>query len=128
MLNKNPLVDKYIADFSPAIQELLHQLRQTILEAAPAAKEVISYKIPAYKYYGMLVYFGARKKHLALYPYPSAMEAFQKELAVYDTDAGTIRFPYDQPLPLLLIRKMVTFRLQENKEKEALRKEKRRKK
>jgi uncharacterized protein YdhG (YjbR/CyaY superfamily) len=51
-----------------------------------------------------------------LYPRPSAIKAFKKELAKYESAKGTIRFPIDCPLPLGLIIKIVKFRAQENLE------------
>ena len=41
------------------------------------------------------------KKHVGLYvPAPAAVEAFANQLAATKTSKGTIRFPYDKPLPL----------------------------
>ena len=57
-------IDNYIATFPKDTQDVLQQLRTTILQAAPEAEEVISYKMPAYKYHGMLVYFAAYEKHI----------------------------------------------------------------
>ncbi|HET6768667.1 MAG TPA: DUF1801 domain-containing protein, partial [Chitinophagaceae bacterium] len=50
-------VDEYVAAQSKAVQAALNKLRSTIRSAAPEAEEVISYQMPAYKHYGMLVYF-----------------------------------------------------------------------
>jgi uncharacterized protein YdhG (YjbR/CyaY superfamily)/TfoX/Sxy family transcriptional regulator of competence genes len=112
----NP-IDKYITTFPIAIQKLLEQLRQTILKTAPKAQEVISYKIPAYKYHGMLVYFAGYENHIGFYPTPSGIEKFKKELSEYKTAKGSIQFPIDKPLPLKLISKIVKFRVKENQEK-----------
>jgi uncharacterized protein YdhG (YjbR/CyaY superfamily) len=46
----------------------MQQLRKTIKAAAPKAEEVISYQMPGYKYFGMLVYFAAYKNHIGFYP------------------------------------------------------------
>jgi uncharacterized protein YdhG (YjbR/CyaY superfamily) len=45
------------------------------------------------------------------------VSAFSKELAPYDTSKGTIRFPLDEPIPVNLIKKIVKFRAQENRNK-----------
>lgn len=45
---------------------------------------------------------GLQKSH-RLYPGPEAVEAFQERLAAYFTSKGTIRLPYQEPLPLELI-------------------------
>lgn len=43
-------VDDYIAAQPKATQTVLKLVRRTIRKAVPAAEEVISYKIPAYKH------------------------------------------------------------------------------
>ncbi len=117
-------VDQYILHFPPTTQKLLQQLRKLIRKAAPKAKEVISYGMPAYKLNGMLVYFAGYKKHIGFYAVPSGIAAFKKELENYKTSKGTIQFPLDKPLPLVLVSKIVKFRIKENKEKAELKKTK----
>lgn len=107
-------VDEYIAGFPKDTQKLLKQLRSTIRRAAPQAEEVISYQMPAYNFYGRLVYFAAYEKHIGFYPMPSAIEKFKKQLADYNTSKGTVQFPLDEPLPLALITKITAFRVNEN--------------
>lgn len=107
-------VDGYIAEFPPAVREQLEKLRALIQKNAPKAEEVISYKMPAYKLDGMLVYFAGYEKHIGFYPMPSAIAAFRKELAVYKSAKGSVQFPVDKPLPVKLITAMVKFRVQEN--------------
>lgn len=116
-------VEEYIAKFPKIIQAKLNEIRAIILENAPDAEEHISYKMPAYKYLGVLVYFGANKNHLGFYPLPSAVKAFAKELAPYPTSRGAIQLPYDQPLPSDLIAAIVSFRVVEN-ERKAIQKKK----
>ncbi len=65
-------VDYYIAKFPKEVQQLLTQLRNVIRAAAPNAEEIISYKMPAYKYYGMLFYFAGYKNHIGFYAAPTA--------------------------------------------------------
>lgn len=119
MISKKPVssVDAYIAALPAEQQKLLKQIRKTIKAAAPAAEEVISYQMPAYKYQGMLVYFAAHTKHIGFYPVSTAIAAFLKELAAYKTTKGTLQFPYNKPLPLDLIKRIVQFRVKENTER-----------
>lgn len=63
--------------------------------------------------HGNLVHFAGEKKHIGFHPTPSAIEAFSAELTEYHCSKGTVRFPYDKPLPLELISKMVQFRVAE---------------
>ena len=109
-------IDAYIAAQPENLRPLLVQMRQTIRKAAPKAEEVISYQMPAFKYYGMLVYFAAWKTHIGFYP-AGRLEAFEKELSGYERAKGTIRFPIDSPLPFGLISKIVKFRVKQNEVK-----------
>lgn len=110
-------VDEYLRLQSPAVARLLQQLRETILKSAPGAEETISYNMPAYKLDGPLVYFAGYEHHIGFYPTPSAIDAFKEELAKFTLAKGTVRFEIDKPLPVGLIRKMVSFRVKENKDK-----------
>lgn len=111
--------DDYIANFPETVQELLQSVRATVKAAAPQAKEKISYNMPAFEQYGNLVYFSAAKSHIGFYPTPSAIKAFKDELAGFHSAAGSVQFPFDKPLPLDLITKMVKFRVDENVKKHA---------
>ena len=110
--------DSYIAGFPEKVQRLLHELRSTIRDAAPEAKEKISYGIPTFTLGRNLVHFAAYEHHIGFYPGASPMQVFINELSVYKNAKGSVQFPLDKPLPLELIRKIVCFRVAENKEKE----------
>lgn len=58
MLNE---VDLYIKQFPDNVQLQLTNLRKIIIQAAPNAAEIISYKMPAYKLHECLVYFAGYK-------------------------------------------------------------------
>ncbi len=111
-------VDDYIAGFPPLVKKLLSAIRKTIKSAAPKAEELISYQMPAYKYKGVLVYFAAFEKHIGFYATPTGHSAFKKELSQYKTGKGSVQFPYTEPLPLDLVKRIVQFRVKENEEKE----------
>jgi uncharacterized protein YdhG (YjbR/CyaY superfamily) len=110
-------IDEYINSFPNEIQQFLEQVRATIKRAAPQAQEVISYSMPAFKMNGIVVWFGAHTKHIGFYPMASGMEAFKKELSIYKGAKGSVQFPFDKPMPLELITKIVKFRLAENMQK-----------
>lgn len=111
---KSTEVDRYIAGFPPKTQEYLEQVRETVMETAPDAEEVISYQMPAYQYNGMLVYFAGYKNHIGFYPTASGIKQFQKDIAKYKNSKGAVQFPLDEPLPVKLIARMTAFRLKEN--------------
>ena len=107
-------IDEYIATFPKDIQKILEELRATIKAAAPDSEEKISYQMPTFFLNGNLVHFAAFKKHIGFYPTPSGIEAFKKELSVYDGAKGSVQFPIDEPMPLKLISRIVKFRAAEN--------------
>ena len=108
-------VDDYINGFPADKQTLLRQLRATIRAVAPEAEETISYGMPAYKWKGALVYFAATNTHIGFYPTSTGVAAFSDELAGYDCSKGTVRFSFNQPLPLDLIERMVRYKIDENR-------------
>ena len=71
-------VPAYISEFPAETKKMLKQLRSIIKENAPNAEEIISYKMPAYKYLGMLVYFAGYQHHIGFYPGASTIAAFQQ--------------------------------------------------
>ena len=115
---KPSTIDEYIAGFPEETQNLLQQVRTIVKKAAPRATETISYGIPTFNLNDTyLVYFAAWKNHLSVYPAPVAHDDFRKELSNYKTAKGTVQFPYDKPLPLDLITRIVKFRVRDNTEK-----------
>jgi uncharacterized protein YdhG (YjbR/CyaY superfamily) len=107
-------VDDYIAAFPPAVQALLREVRRVVRAAAPEAEECLSYRIPAYKQAGVVVYFAAFKGHLGLYPPVRGDAALVEAVARYAGPKGNLQFPYDEPLPLDLIERVTRARLQQN--------------
>ncbi|MBC7861612.1 MAG: DUF1801 domain-containing protein [Bacteroidia bacterium] len=97
------------------VQIVLEKLRHTIRTTAPAAEELISYGMPAYKLHGMLVYFAAFKNHCSFFPGNSSLvKELQDELKPYKTAKGTIQFTVEKPLPASLVKKIVKLRMKEN--------------
>ena len=107
-------IDEYIATCPKETQRILKELRATIKAAAPDAEEKISYQMPAFALKGNLVWFAAFKNHIGFYPTPSGIEAFKKELAIYESAKGSVQFPIDQPVPLKLVGRIIKFRVAEN--------------
>lgn len=125
---KAETIDEYIASFPKDIQKKLKEIRTAIRKAAPDAEEKISYAIPTFAQHGNLVHFAAFKKHIGFYPSPRGIEAFKEELSKYEGGKGTVQFPLDEPLPLDLITKIVTFRVKDNLQQFEAKKKKKKKK
>jgi uncharacterized protein YdhG (YjbR/CyaY superfamily) len=113
-------VDEYIASQPEAVQNILRRVQSTILNALPASQEIISYQMPTYKLYGArLLYFAVWKQHYSIYAATAqVVAAFKDELAPYQVDKGTIRFPLCEPVPVKLIARIAKFRAREVFERE----------
>ena len=105
-------VDTYILHAPKETRTKLSQLRQIVKSAAPEAEEVISYKMPYFKYQGALVGFAAFKDHIGFFGTLTDQE--RSEFRNFEVGKGTIRFPLDKPLPVASITKLVKARKKRN--------------
>ena len=111
-------VDEYLAGVPEPARSTLNKICAAIRSAVPAeATETISYRIPAFEYKGVLVWFAAFSNHCSLFPTASVVEAFKNELKGFSTSKGTIHFPTDKPLPTALVKKLVKARVAQNESK-----------
>ena len=110
-------IDGYISQFPADVQAILEKVRTTISQAAPEAKETISYLMPAFKQHGMLVYFAAWEKHIGLYPPIYGDKALERAVARYAGPKGNLQFPLDEPIPYNLIEKLVKLRVKQDSAK-----------
>lgn len=106
-------VDEYIEGFAPAVQAILLKVREVARSAAPGAEEVISYRMPALKQNGILVYYAAFKQHIGLYPPVRGDATIEKAIAPYAGEKGNLRFAYDEPIPYALIGRIVKLRVKQ---------------
>jgi uncharacterized protein YdhG (YjbR/CyaY superfamily) len=107
-------IDEYISAFSPEVRAILRRIRQAVRSAAPDAQEAISYRIPAFKLNGVLVYFAAFEKHIGFYPPIRGDSRLEKALSPYAGEKGNLRFPLDQPIPYTLIERITKLRVKQN--------------
>lgn len=115
MQNTFKTIDQYIKQQPKEHQATLEKIRQTVLSAAPTAIEVISYQMPAFKINRVLVYFAIYKNHIGFYPTASGINAFKDEFSQFNWSKGAVQFPLDKAIPYALIKKMVKFRVEEDK-------------
>ena len=109
--------DEYCAQFPEDVRQILVKVRATIKESAPEATERISYQMPAFFQNGGLIWFGAYRRHIGIYPRTAGMMELP-ELSAYKGTKGSVHFPLDKPMPYELIRKIVKVRLAENQKKQ----------
>ncbi|MGH7712858.1 MAG: iron chaperone [Gemmatimonadaceae bacterium] len=112
-------VDEYIARQPDDVQATLQHVRRSIRKALPDAEEVMSYQMPTYKLHGgYVIYFAAWKQHYSLYPATRELIAvFKDDLAQYEVQKGTIRFPFSQAVPARLIERIAKFLAREAAER-----------
>jgi uncharacterized protein YdhG (YjbR/CyaY superfamily) len=108
-------IDEYLDPLDQQKRATLQALRQTILEIIPNAEECISYGTPAFRLDGKVIAgFAAFKNHLSYLPHSgSVFRELSHDLSGYQSTAGSLHFPIDQPLPKALVRKLIAVRLKE---------------
>jgi uncharacterized protein YdhG (YjbR/CyaY superfamily) len=108
-------IDQYIAACSPKVRAILRKLRSTIKQAAPPeAEELISYRMPAFRLRGILVYFAAFKNHIGMFPPIKGDARLEAAVAKYAGPKGNLKFPLDQPFPYALVTRIVKFRVKQS--------------
>jgi uncharacterized protein YdhG (YjbR/CyaY superfamily) len=115
MVSTPRTVDDSLAEVPPPLRRALQQLRATIRSAAPQATELISYRIPAIRQNGVLVYDAAYTDHLSFFPGRALVRRrFAAELRAFDGGKGTFRFTPENPIPSGLVTQIVKLRLKED--------------
>ena len=109
-------IEAYIQPFPVKVQRILKKIRLLIKKNAPGVEEKIAWGMPGYKFNKKpLLYFAGYKKHIGLYATPAGHRAFKKELTKYKQGKGSVQFPLDRPIPYSLIKKIVQFRVIQNR-------------
>ena len=111
-------VDDYLAAVPAEVRNMLEKLRAAIKTAAPDAEEVVSYRIPTYKYHGALVHFVARENYCSfVVASKRVVDALSSKLKNFDVSGTTIHFTVDNPLGVSLVKNIVAARVKENEAK-----------
>lgn len=119
-------IDAYIAASPLAVQPILKRIREIVRQAAPEAEELISYRMPAFRGHGIIVYFAAFKDHIGLFPPVDGDAALNEALAPYRGPKGNLRFPLKEPVPYDLIERVAKLRTRQDQARAADRKRGRR--
>lgn len=109
-------VEEYMDNLSAPVRQQLELIRKTLHEAAPGAKELIHYQMPALEFNGkVFIYFAAFKDHyhITLPKAGKVFEAFKEEFSSLDISKSTIRLSKDKPVPLDLLKRVAEFRMKE---------------
>jgi len=113
-LKQSETIDDYIAGYPPKVRAILRKIRVTARKAAPGADEVISYRMPAFKQNGVLIYFAAFKEHIGIFPPVRGDARLEKSLARYAGPKGNLKLPLAEAIPYDLIGRIVALRVTQN--------------
>ncbi|HTT25340.1 MAG TPA: DUF1801 domain-containing protein [Thermoplasmata archaeon] len=111
-------VDAYLARVPARFRPLLREVRRAVREAAPDARELLSYGMPAFRMRRNLVYYAAFQNHCSLFlPSAGVRARFARELQRFAGGKGTIQFTPEHPIPLGLLKRIVRARVREQAER-----------
>ncbi len=121
-MNREHLVDDYLAAFPPDVRKRLRIFRQAIRTTEPKAEETFSYQMPGYSYAGytykgMFVWFGVQSHHIGLYLRPPTIALHRRDLKGFKTTKSAVHFPIDENPPVPLIRRLVRTSVREMKKR-----------
>lgn len=126
MADRPQTVESYLEAAAPEARPILERIRRIVRDAAPDAEEVISYRMPAFRRHGILLYVGAFEHHVGVFPPVTGDAALEKALAPYAGEKGNLRFPLDEPIPWELIERIVRLRVEQDEAKAEGRRRRRR--
>ena len=108
-------IDAYLDLLSEPQKSTLSELRRTILAVLPDCEQGLSYGIPAFRVRGKVIAgFAAFKNHVSYFPHSgSVLPQLRRDVAKFPTSKGTLRFASDEPLPVPLVEKLISVRMQQ---------------
>jgi uncharacterized protein YdhG (YjbR/CyaY superfamily) len=104
-------IDEYIGLQSESTRGILSEIRRTIKRAVPEAEELISYRMPAFRFHGMLIWYAAFKNHYSIFIRPHILNVFKDELIPFESSKSksAIKIPLNEPVPIQLVTKIVKY-------------------
>lgn len=108
-------IDEHLDALEEPARTRLRELRALVREELPRATEAIKWGNPAFVHPRgtILLVISTHRKHANFTVTPSAKGAFAAELEGFETGKGSVKLPYDVPLPEDLLRRMARHRLRE---------------
>lgn len=105
---KPETVDAYIVSSVSEARPIMEELRELIMATIPEAEEGISWKVPIYKYHGILAGFDVARQHVSFGA--DALQNKEREVLEekgYKTGKKTIQIRFDQEVPTAEIKKIL---------------------
>ena len=107
----------YFEALNPEMRERLLHVREIVRRFAPQLEETFGYQMPAFRSQIVVLYYAVFKKHIGLFPGKAAVEFIRKTTPQWVSGKATIQIPHSSEIPNELIRNLITFRLEEEKQK-----------
>jgi len=110
-------IDEYLKSLPDDRRRALEDLRAKIRSIVPDAEECISYRIPAFRLNGVVIAgFCATSKGCSYFPFSgSTLKTLARDLARYGQTKSSLHFSPEEPLPAVLVRKLLRARIKEMK-------------
>ena len=106
-------VDEYIAGFDDPRAARLGEIRRLCVDAAPGAREELTWGAPGYVDDTILFQFAGYKSHVNVVVTPSTRAALDGRYGDFETGKGSLKIPYSADLPVELIRNLLDHRFRE---------------
>ena len=108
-------IDEHLASLQDPARSRLAELRALVREELPEATEAIKWGNPAFLHPRgtILLVISTHKAHANFTVTPSVKQAFAAELEGIESGKGSVKLPYDRPIPEDLLRRMARHRLAE---------------
>ena len=116
-------IDQYIDQQSELVKDKLLKIREIISKTVPEATESISYRMPLFKYHGMLAYFAAFTNHYSIFLRPPVMSTFKPHLKDYNLSKSGWKIPNSMPVPEKLLTGIIKYAAQYNLAQAEIKKE-----
>ena len=104
-------VKEYLRNTSATQQAEFKRVQNIVRSIVPDVEETISYGIPTFKYKDTyLLYFGAFKNHMSVFPGSYLIDELQDQLKEYKIAKGTIQYTEDNLLSESVIKQLIQMR------------------
>ena len=107
----------YFEALIPEMRKRLLHIREIARTFAPQLEDTFGYQMPAFRSQTVVLYYAVFKKHIGLFPGKAALEFIRKTTPQWVSGKATIQIPHSSEIPDELIRNLIIFRLEEEKQK-----------
>ncbi len=104
-------VDAYIEKTTSSQQVEFERIQKIVKQIVPESEVLISYGIPTFTYKGKyLLYFGAFKHHMSLFPGSYLIDELKDELKNFKVAKGTIQYNSNNLVPEHVVKQLLKMR------------------